>query len=199
MAVVERALTLEEFLALPEEEPALEYWDGVITQKVSPQADHGMLQFLVAELFNNVARPRQLGLAFTETRFSTGRRSPVPDVSFYVKDRIRLRLDGMYEDFREPPDIAVEILSPGQRVNPLIRKCLGYLELGTRVALLVDPEDRSILEFRPGRPVRVLQGDDRIELDEVLPGFELTVRQLFDALVPPWLAGAPPAEQREQR
>ena len=43
MAVAGRRMTLEEFLALPEEEPALEYADGEVTQKVSPNCWHGKL------------------------------------------------------------------------------------------------------------------------------------------------------------
>lgn len=37
MAVLNKRMTLDEFLALPEEEPALEYGEGVVTQKVSPK------------------------------------------------------------------------------------------------------------------------------------------------------------------
>ncbi len=38
-----RPIALAEFLALPEEEPALEYLDGVVTQKMSPKGRHGTL------------------------------------------------------------------------------------------------------------------------------------------------------------
>jgi Uma2 family endonuclease len=43
---------LDEFLELPEEEPALEYEAGVVKQKVSPKAPHGRLQFRLARLFD---------------------------------------------------------------------------------------------------------------------------------------------------
>jgi len=36
--------------------------------------------------------------------------------------------------------------------------------------------------FQPGLEPRILRGTDRIDLDAVLPGFELTVEQLFDTL-----------------
>ncbi len=195
MAIAERTLTLEEFLKLPEEEPALEYLDGVITQKMSPQADHGWVQFWLAERFNQTARPGQLGRAFPETRFSTGQWAPVPDVSFYTRDRIRPVARRKLGDFREPPDIAVEIVSPDQSVSSLVRKCLRYLAVGVRVALLVDPDDESIFDFRPGQPMRVLRGEDRLDLDEILPGFELTARELFDSIVPDWLQDEAPASE----
>jgi hypothetical protein len=50
------------------------------------------------------------------------------------------------------------------------------------VALLVDPDDRSVLAFRPADRVNALSGSDRIHLDEVLTDFERTVDDLFSAL-----------------
>jgi Uma2 family endonuclease len=44
-------LTLDEFLRLPEEKPALEYARGVITQKMAPMAWHGRLQFRIGVRF----------------------------------------------------------------------------------------------------------------------------------------------------
>jgi hypothetical protein len=68
-----------------------------------------------------------------------------------------------------------------------MRKCLRYLEVGVKVAVIVVPEDRAVLVFRPDQPLRILQGDDRIDLDDVLSGFELTVRALFEAINWDWL------------
>lgn len=51
MATVQTGLTLEEFLKLPEEKPALEYLDGVVTRKMAPTGPHGELQAELAFLF----------------------------------------------------------------------------------------------------------------------------------------------------
>jgi hypothetical protein len=48
-----------------------------------------------------------------------------------------------------------------------------------------------VFAFRPDQPLPVLQGEDRIDLDDVLPGFELTVRQLFEAVNWSWLDEEP--------
>ena len=45
-------MTMEEFLALPEEDPGLEFDDGVVTQKMSPTADHVELQAIFRQVFN---------------------------------------------------------------------------------------------------------------------------------------------------
>ena len=49
--------------------------------------------------------------------------------------------------------------------------------------LLIDPSDKSVLLFRPGTIPIALHGSDRIELEDILPGFELTVGEVFEALI----------------
>jgi Uma2 family endonuclease len=101
----------------------------------------------------------------------------------YLWERIPRTLAGeVANDFLEPPDIAVEIVSPEQSVNALIRRCLWYVEHGVRVALLVDSNDRSVIVFRHEAKPVVLQGAERIELGDILPGFALTVDELFASL-----------------
>jgi Uma2 family endonuclease len=183
MILTQKRLSLEEFLKLPEEEPALEYEDGRVIQKVSPKGKHSGLQSELVERFNHFARRRKLALALPELRATFGDHSYVPDVAVYRWGRIPRDEDGkLANDFWEPPDIAVEIASPGQSVNFLTRRCAWYCANGVAVALLVDPEDESVLAFRPNQPPRALRGRELIDLDDVLPGFKLSVRQLFDSL-----------------
>lgn len=83
MAISQKGLTLDEFLAWPEAKPALELIEGVAAQKVSPNLHHGALQYEAAELFNRFGRPRKLARAFPELRTSFAGSSPVLDVSVY--------------------------------------------------------------------------------------------------------------------
>lgn len=184
MAVAPRSLTLEEFLALPEEEPSLEFADGAVTQKVSPKGHHSALQAELIDRLNRSGRPRKLARAFPELRTTFGRASRVPDIAVYRWERIPRDEKGrIANDFFEPPDLAVEIVSPEQSVNALVRRCLWFVANGVQVALLVDPADESVLAFRRDRQTEVWHGADRIELSEFLPDFELTVEQLFASLL----------------
>ena len=184
MVVSQKRLTLEEFLELPEQEPALEFEDGMVTQKVSPKGKHSVLQLELAQLLDRFARPRQLARAFPELRTTFGGASRVPDVAVYRWDRIPVDTMGRVgNDFLEPPDVAVEIASPGQSVNALVRRCLWYVDNGVSIALLVDPVDESVLVFRPDNSMpKALRGRDQIDVSDVLPGFELTAQALFDSL-----------------
>src|SRR5687768_1690225 len=85
---VGKRMTLEEFLALPDEKPALEYVDGVVRQKVAAKRVHGSLQAYLATVLNQVAWVRELGMTHTDTRFVTEGRALAPDVSFYRSGRV---------------------------------------------------------------------------------------------------------------
>lgn len=183
MAITQTRLSLEDFLRLPEEEPALEYEDGVVTQKMSPKGKHSRTQYRMAELFNRVAEPARQAIAFPELRATFGGRSYVPDVSIYRWERIPVDEAGeVRHDFTEPPDIAVEIASPEQGAGALIRRCLWYIANGVRATLLVDPDDKTVLVFRHGQAPQALRGADEADLTDVIPGFTLSAQQVFDAL-----------------
>jgi Uma2 family endonuclease len=183
VAIRERWMTLEEFLKLPEESPALELIDGMVTQKVPPQWVHGGFQYRITERINRFAEPRKLAFAFPELREAFGRDSLVPDVAVYRWERIPRSAAGRLVNAAPmPPDIAIEIRSPGQRVQDLVDKCRRYLAHGSELTLVVDPDGESVILTRPGAEPATLRGQDRIDLDPVLPGFELTVEELFSTL-----------------
>jgi Uma2 family endonuclease len=183
MAVAPQQMTLEEFLALPEEKPALEYWDGGVIQKVSPKTQHSKLTIELADRIRRAALPHKIADVLPELRATFAGASVVPDLSVYRWERIPVNSQGRMEnDLFEPPDIAIEIVSPEQSSTVLVRRCLWYVDNGVQIALLVDPDDDTILAFRPGQRPVVWRGTDRIDLSEVLPTFELTVEELFATL-----------------
>src|SRR3954452_13525514 len=127
--VIGRRMTLDEFLTLPEAEPALEYDGRTVTQKVAPQGQHVLLQEELVKRVNAVTRPGKIALALSELRTTYAERSRVPDVAVYLWHRISRLANGRIADrFAEPPDIAVEILSPGLLCVDLIDKCVWYLK-----------------------------------------------------------------------
>ena len=178
-----KRLTLDEFLHLPEAEPALEFLDGVVSQKVSPKSYHGALQSELAHVINVFARPRKLARVFTQTRVTFAGASMVPDLIVFRWERVPTDARGrMARDFLLPPDIAVEIVSPGQSVAALERRCRWYVANGVEVAVLIHPDDELIQVFRPNQPPRTLRESELIDFGAVLSGFEFMVRDLFACL-----------------
>lgn len=180
-------MSLEEFLALPEGETSLEFDDGLVTQKMAPQADHSSLQSDLWDRMTQIGRAQRSGRAFTEKRFVTPGWSPVPDVSFYAKARLKPASRRRFGKLDLPPDIAVEIVSPDQSLGEMLRKCVRYADLGIPISLVVDPNDETVYDIRPGEPLQVLQGEDPIDLAPVLPDFGVTVQGLFSSIVDDWL------------
>ena len=87
-------MTLEEFLKLPEERPSLEYIDGRIEAKVSPQKKHGVIEGKLTDALQPVRQAAQIGMAFPELRCTFAGRSIVPDVVFLLKEHIELDEQG---------------------------------------------------------------------------------------------------------
>ena len=183
MAIAQRSLTLEEFLLLPEEKPALEYEDGRITQKVSPRGRHSLLELRIPNLINAFAEPARLALALPELRSTFAGASRVPDICVFRWERIPRSADGRIADlFSEPPDIAIEIVSPGQSIAGQRRRCRRFIREGVRIVLLVKPDQEAVTRFGADGSVREIAGAAEMDLTEVLPGFELTAATLFGLL-----------------
>jgi Uma2 family endonuclease len=103
-----------------------------------------------------------------------------PDVSFV--STARLPPDRIPEEFISgPPDLAVEILSPGDRWAEIEGKVADYLAGGARLVWLVDPRERRVTVRYPDRPPRALTDRDILDGEDVVPGFALDLAGLFDA------------------
>lgn len=178
-----KTLSLVEFLRRPETEPASEYIEGRVVPRMSPKLRHSWLQGDFAHAINQFARARMLGRAMPELRSTFAGRSLVFDVSFFRRDRIPIGPEGEpIDDVFLAPDLAIEILSPGQSVPAAEKRLLWAVKNGVRLAWLVDPKRRYVKVFRPStRPLR-LNGDDLLDGADVLPGFHLKVREVFDWL-----------------
>ena len=77
------------------------------------------------------------------------------------------------------PDLAVEVVSPNDRVKEVDDKAKMWLTAGTRAVWVVWPSTRSVVVYRAGQPPRVLTAKDTITGEEVLPGFECRVAEFF--------------------
>ena len=125
--------------------------------------------------------PRRLGRV---TGSSAGFRLPNaaqdlrgPDVSFVSAERMRR----WPRDFAElVPDLMVEVKSKTDRIKPLEEKIQQFLKLGTEWGMLIDPDKQTVtIYYRNGRQPMVLGNGDIIALPELLPGWEVSVSELW--------------------
>lgn len=180
-----KLLTLEEFLQLPETEPASEYIDGSIVQKPMPQGEHSVIQTELAPAINSIVKPNRIARAFTELRCTFGGRSIVPDIAVFLWSRIpRQENGGVANVFSIAPDWAIEILSPNQSQTKVTKNILHCLKYGSQMGWLIDPDERAVLIYLPDRPTTVYD-EQKIPLPvpEFARGFNLTLENLFSWLM----------------
>jgi Uma2 family endonuclease len=185
MTIAGQRLTLDEFLRLPEAEPPLEYLAGEIRPKMSPNYRHGRLEIELARHFEGAGSPDDPLMAFAEVRVTFGGLSHIPDVVAIRTSRVQLDDDGYVAAYSTiVPDLAVEIVSPGQNRGGQDDRCRWYAANGVLAALRVDPRQRTVRVFRPTGETADLQGADVVDLDDAAPGLRFTVDELFAALRP---------------
>ena len=82
-----------------------------------------------------------------------------------------------------PPDLAVEVISPGDLAYEVDQKVLEYLKAGVPLVWVVNPDTQTIRIHRPrsspAGSVSELTDTDTITGEEVLPGFSCPVKEFF--------------------
>lgn len=180
-----KALTLEEFLDLPETKPASEYIDGQIIQKPMPQGEHSAIQTELATAINAVLRQQRIARAFSELRCTFGRRSIVPDISVFAWSRIpRKENGGVTNVFPIAPDWTIEILSPDQSQTKVTKNILYCLRHETQIGWLIDPAEQSVFVYLPDQATAVYdEPEAQLPVPKFAKDFNLTVQNLFSWLL----------------
>ncbi len=177
-----KAISLDEFLSLPETKPVREYINGEIISKPMPKGKHSRLQLKLCNSINEAVENTKVAYALPELRCSFGNRSIVPDIAVFKWSRIPFDADGeIPNDFLLCPDWVIEILSPEQRANRVTGNLLYCLQHGCQLGWLIDPEDRSILVFFSNQQPVLLQESDVLPVLEDID-LELEVTQVFSWL-----------------
>lgn len=175
--------TLEEFLKLPETKPAREYIDGKIYQKPMPQGKHSRLQIKLASAINEAGEKQKLAYAFPELRCTFAGRSIVPDIAVFEWQNIPLDANGQIANrFTIAPDWLIEILSPDQSANQVMRKIIFALNNGTKLGYFIDSDDESITVFQPNQLPEVKEKQDILPVLNVLQNWQLKVEDIFNWL-----------------
>lgn len=173
----ETLLSVEEFAALPDNGMQHELNEGELIAMPWPKPRHGMCQATLGSALREFVVARNLGQVFTESGY---RLSPGtvrgPDISFVRQSR----LQDPDEYFQGGPDLAVEIVSPGDDASDLRHKIKQYLDAGTLVVWVVYQRSRQIEIHTPDKTMRTLGVEDILEASQILPGFSLPVRAIVE-------------------
>lgn len=182
MASTTIRLTVDDLDFIPEERVGdrHELIDGELFVTPVPVTKHQAIAFNLTLALGLFVREGRLGAV----RFApTGVRLQadtlvIPDLCFIAQDRLDIigekTIDG-------PPDLIIEILSPGTRRRDLTTKRELYARFGVPEYWIVDPDARSVtvLSLTHGRYEPIPIGQHDTLQSRVLPGLTLTLAQVF--------------------
>jgi Uma2 family endonuclease len=127
-------------------------------------------------------KANKLGVVFgAETGFKIAS-SPdtvrAPDIAFVRRERIPE--SGIPKEFWPgAPDLAVEVLSPGDRIKAVEEKVGDWLASGASAVWVVDPKRKSVTVYRSLKDTQTLLEDDELDGQTVVPGFRCRVADIF--------------------
>jgi Uma2 family endonuclease len=132
------------------------------------QVCHWNKQTKLGEVFDSSS-----GYDFT----AIGGGKPSPDVSWIEKSR----LEGISLEQFCPvvPDFIIELRSTTDNLIDTQKKMLEYQRLGVRLGLLVNPQNKQVEIYRWGKEIKVLESPMSVDCDDVLPGFVLSLTEIW--------------------
>jgi len=156
-----------------------ELYDGKVVFKM-PNFIHAVIQNNIGTEIGIYLKTNPIGLMGGVANYrlwpERKKESRAPDLSFICKDRLPQNLQPYLP---MAPDLAVEILSPGNDFEELMEKVDAYLAQGAKLVWVVITKTREVL-------VCTAQGKhtvrDKLTAPELLPGFELQVKDIFAGL-----------------
>jgi len=183
MTVDQQLMTADELLRLPRGRARHELVRGELRTMPPGGWDHGREGTDIVVSLANHVRAHDLGsVAGGDTGFLLTRNPDTvraPDVSFLRRDRVPAR--GTQPGyFQGAPDLAVEVISPDDLYTEVDEKVAEWLEHGTRLVFVVNPRRKTVAVHRADGSVSVLTIEDTLDGEDVVPGWTLAVREIFE-------------------
>jgi Uma2 family endonuclease len=175
--------TIADLDKFPDDGRLRELVDGQIVEWGMPNRLHGYFMSALSRLIGNLVADANLGLVLTGDpliRIQSGEHDARgPDLCFYARGRVPRNLAASVGD--EPPDFVIELLSPTDRAGEVQRKVVDWLRSGVRLLWYVDPDTGITIVYHAGR-ITSVGPDEDLDGADVLPGFRLRLRTVFDQL-----------------
>ena len=170
------SITLEEFLNNDYE--SYEYVKGELAPMSTPTMVHGEISTNIVTLLNNYVRQHKLGRVYTaETTFQIGESGRKPDVAFVSQARLP---ENRNQASPIPPDLAIEVVSPTDKVYDVQEKALEYLDAGTKMVWVIEPIAKTVTVYHSPNEIKILTKNDIITGEEVVSGFQCAVTEFFE-------------------
>ncbi len=176
--------TESDVLALHDHENRLfELVDGVLVEKAMGFRESALAIFIAAVLSSFV---RRANLGIVTGADGMMRLFPknvrIPDVAYVSWHRVPDRRMPTAPIPDLAPDLAVEVLSKSNTAAEMKRKRREYFAAGCSLVWMVDPDTRTVAVFTSEEAVVMLEENAQLTGGELLPGFSLSIKELFAEL-----------------
>ena len=165
-------MTAEELLDTSIPDKRSELVKGVLVVREPAGDRHGRVTMNLAIRLGAWAERAGAGQLFAaETGFMLCR---APDtvraagIAFVRRERLPEAIPGFPE---LAPDLVVEVLSPGDRFGETLAKIGDWLDAGTRLIWVIDPERRTGRIHRSDGTETLISETDSLDGEDMLPGF----------------------------
>lgn len=170
------AITLEEFMS--KDYMSYEYTKGELVPMNNPTMAHGEISSNIVILLGNHVSQYQLGRIYTaETTFQIGESGRKPDVAFVLQERLP---ENRHQASPIPPDLAIEVVSPTDKVYDVQEKALEYLDAGVQMVWVIEPILKTITVYRSPNDIKTLTVKDQLTGEDVVEGFQCAVSEIFE-------------------
>ncbi len=181
MAVVRQQVTADELLHVPDDGCRYELVQGELRRMTPAGNVHGRVAMSFAWRLAKHVQENRLGTVYAaETGFKLANDPDTVRAGLAFVSRHRLEAVGEVEGFWPgAPDLAVEVISPGDSYADVEEKVFDWLAAGTKMVVVVNPRQRSATVYKSQTDITALTEADVLEGDHVVPDFELAVREIF--------------------
>jgi Uma2 family endonuclease len=144
--------------------------------------ESGQRNMKVAARLQNWTEGNGTGIAFDSSTGFTLPNGAVrsPDAAWVRQDRMNALNPDPDGFLPLAPDFVIELRSASDRLKPLQAKMQEYIENGVRLGWLLNPQDQTVAIYRSDQTVEVQQSPARLSGEDVLAGFELDLKGIFN-------------------
>ncbi|WP_406695081.1 Uma2 family endonuclease [Singulisphaera sp. Ch08] len=179
---ISQATTADELWKMPNSGMRHELVRGELRSMSPAGSEHGSIIAEITGSLQPFVKSHQLGKVFgAETGFKISNDPDTvraPDVAFIRRERIPKT--GLPKAFWPgAPDLAVEVVSPGDTVEEVDEKVADWFNAGALAVWIVKPKAQTVTVYSAPNVVVVLTGNDEIDGGELLPGFRYRVSDVF--------------------
>lgn len=182
MTAITQKLTAEDLLRMPDDGFHYELVGGELRKMTPAGNEHGQITLRFAWRLAQHVEANSLGVAYAaETGFLLSTDPDTvraPDVAFVSQQRLE-EVGEVKGYWPGAPDMAVEVISPNDRYAEVEEKVSDWLEAGTRMVVVVNPRQHTVTVYRSLSDIRVLSEDEVLDGGDVVPGWEVRVKDLF--------------------